>query len=51
MMYLPFICSKVEDPVPICNPAVKHGTENILIAEDDAFYLRLSNKRFGFHIN
>jgi len=37
MMHLPFICSKVEDPVPISNPAVKRGTEKILAVENDAF--------------
>jgi PAS domain S-box-containing protein len=52
-IYLPFICTKVEGPVPIINPAVKHGTETILIAEDDARVRNLIKEvlqGYGYHV-
>jgi CheY-like chemotaxis protein len=50
---LPVICSKVEDPVPIKNPAVKHGTETILVAEDDVRVRNLIKEvlqGYGYHV-
>ena len=52
-IYLPVICSKAEDPVPINHPAVKHGTETVLVAEDDVRVRNLIKEvlqGYGYHV-
>jgi len=52
-IYLPVICSKAEESVPVNNAAVKHGTETVLVAEDDTRVRNLIKEvlqGYGYHV-
>lgn len=52
-IYLPVICSKAEESVPVSNAEVKHGTETVLVAEDDVRVRSLIKEvlqGYGYHV-